>query len=152
MTNEAQSAGEIVNRRLFGWPRSRVWQAFADPVALAAWWGPTGFTNTFQEFDFRPGGRWKFTMHGPDGTDYPMEQQFADIVAPDRLVVRHLQLGHAFTLTITLADEAAQTRLVWRMRFDDPAEADRVRTFVQVANEQNLDRLAALLSQTGSET
>ena len=29
--------------------------------------GPKGFTNTFQEFDLRPGGRWPFVVHGPNG-------------------------------------------------------------------------------------
>lgn len=126
--------------------RERVWATFANPQALAAWWGPAGFTNTFQEFDFRPGGVWRFTMHGPDGAAYTMDHRFIEIVAPERLVVRHLQPGHDFTLTVTLADRAGSTEIIWHMFFDDPAEAARVRPFVVPANEQNLDRLAAHLS------
>lgn len=150
MPAEIPVAGEIVNLRLLPWPREQVWAAFRDPVALAAWWGPAGFTNTFHEFDFRPGGVWKFTMHGPDGTPYAMDHRFADIVAPERLVVHHRQQGHGFGLTISLVPEGAQTRLTWRMRFDDPAEGGRVRDFVTSANEQNLDRLAAQLARPGS--
>ena len=45
--------------------------AFSDPVRLARWWGPAGFTNTFTICEFKPGGQWSFTMHGPDGTNYP---------------------------------------------------------------------------------
>lgn len=136
----------IVTQRLIAAPRERVWTALSDPGALAGWWGPAGFTNTFHEFDFRPGGVWRFTLHGPDGTAYAMDHRFAEIVTGERLVVRHLQPGHDFTLTITLAAEGAQTRLGWRMLFDDPAEAERVRAFVIPANEQNLDRLEAALS------
>jgi uncharacterized protein YndB with AHSA1/START domain len=123
-----------------------VWTAFSDPVALATWWGPNGFTNTFQECDFRPGGTWKFTMHGPDGAAYPMDHTFNDVVRPERVVVRHQQPGHDFTLTITLQARGSGTELRWRQRFDDPAEGERLRAFLTSANEQNLDHLVACLS------
>ena len=48
-----------------------IFAAFSDPVRLARWWGPAGFTNTFTICEFKPGGQWSFTMHGPDGTNYP---------------------------------------------------------------------------------
>lgn len=31
-----------------------IWDAFRDPGRLARWWGPAGFTNEFESFDFRP--------------------------------------------------------------------------------------------------
>jgi len=135
-----------VNTRFLAMSRERVWATFANPQALAAWWGPNGFTNTFHAFDFRPGGVWKFTMHGPDGAAYAMDHRFVEIVAPERIVIRHLQPAHDFTLTITLAKHDGHTALGWRMVFDDPAEAERVSAFVVPANEQNLDRLEAHLS------
>lgn len=143
---EAHIAGEIVNTRLLPWPRELVWRALADPRALATWWGPDGFTNTFREFDFRPGGAWKFTMHGPDGAAYAMDHVFTEVVEHERVVVRHRQPGHDFTLTITLRPHSPGTELHWRQRFDDPAEGERLRSFLGPANEQNLDRLAACLS------
>lgn len=146
MPADPQTTREIATTRLLPWPRERVWAAFSEAAALAGWWGPAGFTNTFHEFDFRPGGAWKFTMHGPDGAAYAMDHRFSEIVAPERIVVRHLQPGHDFTLTVILADRAGRTELGWRMVFDDPAEAARIRPFVVPANEQNLDRLAAHLS------
>ncbi len=139
-------AHAIVTSRVLPAARARVWAAFSDPVALAGWWGPAGFTNTFHEFDFRPGGVWRFTMHGPDGAAYAMDHRFTEILALERIVVRHLQPGHDFTLTVTLADYAGTTGITWHMLFDDPSEAVRVRPFVVPANEQNLDRLAAHLS------
>lgn len=143
-------AHAIVTSRVLAAARDRVWAAFRDPAVLAGWWGPAGFTNTFQEFDFRPGGVWRFTMRGPHGAAYAMDHRFTEIVAPERIVVRHLQPGHDFTLTVTLADLAGATAITWRLLFDDPAEADRVRTFVVPANEQNLDRLQAYLDKTVS--
>lgn len=136
----------IESNRLIAATRERVWAAFSDPVALAQWWGPAGFRNVFHEFEFRAGGAWRFTMHGPEGAAYAMDHRFEEIVAPARLVVRHLQPGHDFTLTMTFAAQSDHTAVSWHMRFDDPAEAARVRPFVVPANEQNFDRLAAHLS------
>jgi uncharacterized protein YndB with AHSA1/START domain len=147
MPAESQAPGEIVNTRALPWTCAQVWGAFSDPTALATWWGPDGFTNTFHEFDFRAGGAWKFTMHAPDGASYPMDHVFLEVVAPERLVIRHRQAGHDFTLTITLRASGAGTDLRWRQRFDDPAEGERLRSFLGPANEQNLDRLAALLAR-----
>ena len=67
---EALSDREIVTTRVFNAARELVFKAWTDPDHLVHWWGPKGFTNTFQEFDLRPGGIWRFVMHGPDGVDY----------------------------------------------------------------------------------
>ncbi|MBX7106015.1 MAG: SRPBCC family protein [Gemmataceae bacterium] len=136
---------EIVSSRLLAAPREAVFAAFADPEVLARWWGPIGFTNTLHEFEFRPGGPWKFTMHGPDGTDYYNESRFDEIAAPERLVLTHLRPMHRFLMTMTFDAESGGTRITWRMRFDSAEEVARIREFVVPANEQNFDRLAAAL-------
>jgi len=137
---------EIVCARVMTASREAVFAAFRDPARLAVWWGPEGSTNTFHKFDFRPGGAWKFTMRGPDGATYTMDQQFAEIVPPERIVLRHFQAGHDFTLTMTLAAQGSRTEVTWRMRFAVPAETEKLRPFLLTANGQNLDRLAAHLS------
>jgi uncharacterized protein YndB with AHSA1/START domain len=138
---------EIVSSRRFDAPRAAVYAAFTDPAVLARWWGPQGFTSTFELFELRPGGAWRFTMHAPDGSAYPMEKEFVEVVPLERIVVRHLNPpSHRFLQTILFADEAGGTRITWRMRFELPEEAERVRAVVVEANEQNLDRLAAQLS------
>lgn len=139
------AAGEIVNVREFAVARAAVFAAFADPAALARWWGPKGFTNEFHVFEFRPGGTWRFTMRAPDGASYAMDHRFLEIVPGQRIVVRHLQAGHEFSLTLELTERAGRTTLTWRQRFDDAAEGERLRGFLTGANEENLDRLAAVL-------
>lgn len=141
-------AGAIITARTLAVPREAVFAACRDPRRLAQWWGPQGFTNEFHAFEFEPGGVWRFTMRAPDGATYAMDHRFAEISEPERLVIRHLQPGHDFTLTITFAAQGAGTLLIWHMRFDDPDEAARVRAFVEPANEQNIDRLAAHLTAT----
>ena len=60
--NAAVSTGRVLSAS----PR-KVFAAFEQPDQLARWWGPEGFTNTFERFEFEPGGRWVFVMHGPNG-------------------------------------------------------------------------------------
>ena len=135
-----------MSTRVFDAPRERVFRAFSDPRQLARWWGPKDFTNTFHEFDLRPGGAWRFVMHGPDGADYRNATDFIEVVRPERIVFLHLRPMHRFQMTMTFAEEAGQTRLTWRMLFESAAELDKVRQFVPVANEQNFDRLQAELA------
>ncbi len=84
---------DIVNRRVLPASRGKVFTAFRDPVRLAQWWGPVGFTNEFHEFDFRPGGAWRFTMRGPDGASYALDKRFEKIAPPERIVLRRAHAG-----------------------------------------------------------
>lgn len=147
MTNSnAITKGEIVSARRIDFPRELVWIAWTDPVHLAKWWGPKEFTNTFHQFELKPGGVWEFTMHGPDGTDYPNQSRFVEITPPERLVFDHLS-GHKFRVTTTFETIDQRTNVTFRMRFEDPDECERIRPFVTEANEQNFDRLEAELSK-----
>jgi uncharacterized protein YndB with AHSA1/START domain len=149
MTPTPAADGICATSRLLPFPRSKVFEAFADATCLATWWGPEGFRNTFDVFEFRPQGQWKFVMHGPDGTDYPNESIFLD-VSPARVVIRHVSAPH-FTLTVTLADQAEATMLHWRQAFDDPKVAAAVWHIIEPANEQNLNRLHNALSAKSAQ-
>jgi uncharacterized protein YndB with AHSA1/START domain len=142
-SNESTADRECVHSRLIDAPRERVFRAFAEPHHLARWWGPNGFSSTFEVFEFQPGGIWRFVMHGPDGTNYPNESVFREIIVPERVVFEHLSEGHHFFMTITLAAHGDQTLVGWRQVFDTAAHKQRIAAFVEQANEQNLDRLAA---------
>lgn len=73
---------EIVISRLIHAPRELVFKVWTDPKHVAHWWGPNGFTNTIHEMDVRPGGVWRFIMHGPDGVDYPNKIVYKEVVKP----------------------------------------------------------------------
>lgn len=137
---------DIVSTRLIDASREQLFEAVRDPAQLALWWGPDGFTNTFDEFDFRPGGAWRFTMHAPDGADYPNESEFVEIDPFTRIVFDHLRPMHWFRMTMSFVPENGKTRLTWQMRFESRAESDKFREFIVIANEQNLDRLDAHLA------
>ena len=143
---------EIVNSRLLAAPRELVFEAFSNPKHLVHWWGPKGFTNTFREFDLRPGGAWRFVMHGPDGTNYPIEQVFLEVVRPERIVLQHLEQMHRFQMTMTFEERSGKTMLVWRMLFESAAGNTKLKDFILEANEQNFDRLEAHLGKMAGQT
>jgi len=118
----------------------QVFAAISHPERLARWWGPAGFTNTFNVCEFKQGGRWSFIMHGPHG-NYPNESVFAEIESPRKVVVQHVAEPR-FRLTITLAPSAAGTVVSWSQAFESSEVASRMEPIVVPANEQNLDRLA----------
>ena len=143
---ETPTDREIVTTRVFDWPREHVFEAWTDPDHLARWWGPKGFSSTFQEFDMRPGGVWRFIMHGPNGADYQNKSVFVEIVKPERIVFEHVSRP-AFQVTATFTELAGKTRLTFRMLFETAAECDKVKGFAVDANEQNFDRLEAQLAR-----
>ncbi len=120
----------IIGIRDFDAPRELVFAAFTDPKHLAQWWGPNGFTTTTSSFEFRPGGVWRFVMHGPDGRDYQNRVTFDEIVPPERLVYRHGGGDDVepvqFRQTILFAELGGRTRITWRGDFPSAAERDRV--------------------------
>jgi len=79
----------IMMEREFDAPPALLFRAYSDPDAMKAWYGPNGFTITVLAMDFRVGGLFRFTMHGPDGTDYPNRMMYREIVPNERLVYRH---------------------------------------------------------------
>lgn len=119
-----------------------VFAVISDPDRLSRWWGPAGFTNTFNVCEFKTGGRWTLVMHGPNGANYPNENIFAEIEAPRRVVVQHISEPR-FRLTIGLAASATGTLVTWDQAFENSEFAKRVEAIVVPANEQNLDRLSA---------
>ena len=119
-----------------------IFAAFSDPGRLARWWGPAGFTNTFDVCDFKTGGTWSFTMHGPDGQNYPNASVFAEIHPPERIVIQHT-CEPFFTLTITRTPPAAGSLLTWVQDFENAEFARRMEHILRPSNEQNLDRLTA---------
>ena len=118
---------EVVFSRRITAPLGLVWDIWSDVRHLHEWFGPAGFTTTTQEFAFVPGGVWRFTMHGPDGTDYPTRIVFRTIEPKTRIVYANSwDLPGApldFTVVVTFAaeGEGQATRLMLHMTFADDA-------------------------------
>lgn len=132
---------EIISTRIFNVPRELLFRAWAEPNHLKNWWGPAGFTNTFHEFDFRVGGRWRFTMHGPEKGNYQNECEFIKIEEPSLIAwKRHSQ--PLFRVVAVFEEVTAdKTKLVFKMLFHTVEECKKLRPYVVDKNEENFDKL-----------
>lgn len=134
---------EVVTVRTFEVSQALAFEAWTNPVHLKNWWGPNGFTNTFHVFDLKPGGKWSFIMHGPDGKDYPNESTFILIDSPSRLVFNH-DSNPKFQVEATFdVVKPTTTKVTFRMKFNTVEECNKLRAFVTDKNEENFDRLGA---------
>jgi uncharacterized protein YndB with AHSA1/START domain len=144
-----QSDHTITITRLFAAPVARVFSCFGDAADISRWWGPNGFTTTTYEKDFRVGGHWHYTMHGPDGTDYPNFVRYTDIVPNRRIAYDHGAQPNEpemFKADIRFEEEAGKTRVTLQLTIADPAQRDKMIAFGAVEGGwQTLSRLAAYL-------
>lgn len=146
---------EIVITRLLNAPREVVWEAWTDPKQVVQWWGPRGFTTTIHEMDVRPGGVWRHTMHGPDGTDYPNKSVFKEVVKPGRIVFSHGggkkgASGVSFEATWTFEAKGNKTLVTMRSVFPSAEARDYVvKEYGAIeGGKQTLDRLEEQLEKT----
>ena len=72
--------------RVLNAPRQLVFRIWTQPAHLVRWWGPNDFTLPACEVDFRVGGKYKFCMRAPDGSDHWVWGRYQEIVEPERLV------------------------------------------------------------------
>lgn len=154
VTPSAASHREIVHTRLIDAPREQVFAAFTEPARVARWWGANGWTTTTDVMDVRPGGVWRFIMHGPDGTDAPNRIVYSEVVTPERLAYAHGEDSDdtpaMFHVTVTFDAEGAKTCLTMMSVFATREERDKsVDSGAVEGGQQMLDRLEQFLARAG---
>ena len=151
------AARELVITRVIDAPRELVYEAWTDPKHLAQWWGPNGFSTTTHSFDFRPGGIWRFVMHGPDGRDYQNRITWDEIARPERLTYHHGGDEDVepvqFRTVVTFEAVGGKTRLTLRAVFPSAEERNRVvRDYgAEQGAQQTVGRLAEYVTQMGAK-
>jgi uncharacterized protein YndB with AHSA1/START domain len=142
---------QIITTRLLSASRELVWKVLTSPEHIKHFWGPDGFTNTIAQMDVKPGGQWLFTMHGPDGKDWPNRIIYRDVKAPVYLSWHHdggedNPDGHRFFGELELFEEGSKTRIELRMTESSIAARDAVAQYAVAGGIQNLERLAAYVA------
>ena len=137
-------------------PRSEVYRALLDPVAVVHWKVPPGMTSEVHEWDAREGGRLRVSLtYSGDGVGKTREHtdtysgHFAELV-PDQKVVEVDEfetddpaLSGPMTITVTLADAADGGTELVAVHEGLPSgvrEEDN-----ELGWTESLDRLAALV-------
>lgn len=144
-----ETSADIHLTRLYDAPLSAVWAAWTDPSQVGQWWGPRGFSLTTHRRDFRPGGQWVYTMHGPDGVDYFNTTTYLEIQEKKKMVYDHGANENQpplFRVTALFSEEQGKTRLDLTMTLPSPERAAEIRTFIRKAGgDATWDRLAEYL-------
>ncbi len=147
-------SNEIHISRVYDAPVAAVWDAWTDPKQVAQWWGPRGFTLTTHSKDLRPGGHWAYTMHGPDGVDYPNRTLYFEVEEHAKLVYDHGASDDRppmFRVTVTFAEVDGQTHMEMTMSLPTPEAAEEARKFIKKAGGNSTwDRLAEYLEKGSS--
>ncbi|WP_024874503.1 SRPBCC family protein [Saccharomonospora piscinae] len=147
----ARGDREVVIARVIDAPRELVFEAFTDVRHLSRWWGPEGFTTTTRAFEFRVGGEWSFTMHGPDGVDYPEWITWTELTRPERIAMLHGEFRgdpNAFESVLSFTLDGAATRVEMRTLFPTRAQRDEAieKYHAVEAGRQTLDGLASYVA------
>ena len=128
--------GEATDRKLtvtrvIDAPRRLVFKAWTDPSHVARWWGPQGFITTYCDMDIRQGGRFRFCMRSPAGTEHRKCGVYREIVEPERIVFTFAwedaagELGHELLTTVTFAEYGTKTKLTLKQEvFETVAGCD----------------------------
>jgi uncharacterized protein YndB with AHSA1/START domain len=154
MSSTQTARKELRLSRTFDAPRAVVFQAWTDPQQVARWWGPAGWSNPVCEIDARPGGRIHIVMRGPEPWgDSPMDGQFRELVAPERLVFTTTAIPDVNgnpqleTLnTVTFAEHDGKTTIsVHIVVLRSTPEAAPALAGMEEGWKQQLERLAAAL-------
>ena len=149
-----KKANEIQLTRVYDAPVQAVWDAWTDPTQAAHWWGPRGFTITTHSKDLRPGGHWKYTMHGPDGTDWPNTTKYLEVEKHAKLVYDHGGGDNTpplFRVTVLFSDLKGKTKMDMTMAMSTPEKAEEIRERVKKhGGNSTWDRLAEYLEKESS--
>ncbi len=147
-------SNELTITRVYDAPVAAVWDAWTDPEQVAKWWGPRGFTLTTHSKDLRPGGTWVYTMHGPDGTDYPNKHVYHEVEECAKLVYDHGgndDRPAMFHVTVQFNEVDGQTQMDMTMAWPTPEAAAEARKFIKRAGgDSTWDRLAEYLEKESS--
>lgn len=144
-------SNEIKITRIYDAPLRAVWDAWTDVQQVANWWGPRGFTITTHSKDLRPGGHWSYTMHGPDGVDYPNKTEYFEVEKYSRLVYDHggnEDRPPMFRVTVLFFENSGQTKMEMTMALATPEAAEETKKFIKKAGgNATWDRLAEFLEK-----
>lgn len=147
-------SSELKITRIYEAPVKTVWNAFTEPAQVAQWWGPRGFTLTTHSKDLKNGGHWHYTMHGPDGTDYPNKTVYHEVEPYRRLLYDHGANDNQpplFRVDVIFTELSKnRTQMDMRMILATPEIAEQTKQFIKKAGGNSTwDRLAEYLETSG---
>lgn len=149
-----EKPNEIRVVRVYNAPVQLVWDAWTKLEHVEKWWGPRGFTLTTHSKELRVGGSWRYTMHGPDGTDYPNITVYHEVEPLRKLVYDHGATETTpplFRVTVTFTEVDGKTTMDMVSSLPTPEAAVHVaRAIKQHSGHSTWDRLAEYVDESAT--
>ena len=126
-TAESSDDRGFLITRVFEAPARLLFEAHSKPEHVQQWFGPKGFSLPLCEMDFRVGGRFRFGMRAPDGSDLrPFGGEYLEIVPNERIVYTNGWDGdEKMVVTITFAERNGRTTLTVHTLFASVAQKNQ---------------------------
>lgn len=154
MTTTPAKSNELKVIRFYSASVPAVWDAWSDPDQAKHWWGPRGFTLTTHSKDLRVGGRWHYTMHGPDGADYVNKTKYLEVEKHRKMVYDHGgndERRPLFRVTVLFKALDGGTLMDMTMTLPTAEDAQQTKKFIRKAGgDGTWDRLAEYLAKRSS--
>jgi uncharacterized protein YndB with AHSA1/START domain len=116
-------------KRRFNAPPEKVFAAWTDPEKVKRWMGPAAVEVLSAENDARNGGRYRWLMQSPDGTQHDVSGVYREVVPNEKLVFTWAWKStpeRESLITITFKRDGAGTMMTFlHEQFFDEEARDR---------------------------
>ncbi|ULQ55908.1 SRPBCC domain-containing protein [Flavihumibacter rivuli] len=130
-----KSDNTINVKREFAAELALVWAAWTQPELLDLWWAPKPYHTRTKSMDFRPGGRWHYSMIGPNKEVHWCMAEYHSV-----------EPGRGFTGLDAFCDEAgninaAFPRSLWTIQFIDQGDSTLVEIKIKYQQLADLEKI-----------
>ena len=148
---ELKSDREVIITRAFAAPARLVWEAMSKPEYVSRWYGLKILDCAVCEIDHRVGGKWRFVLRAPDGSEHAFSGEYIEIIAPKRVVYTEnyepLGPGHEIVVTATFEESDGHTLLTSYLLYKSQSDRDgHLQSGMETGVNESHDRLAELLT------
>lgn len=132
---------------------AQLFRVSTDPALVAQWLGPRGVKMDVEEYDVRPGGKYRYLHHDAEGGVYAFRGVF-HTVEPEHLVIQTFEWegapGQVSLEQATYSEIEGGVRLHTRSVFPSIETRDAaIEHGMEYGIRESMDRLADLVAKEG---
>jgi uncharacterized protein YndB with AHSA1/START domain len=149
---EIVSDTEVLIARTFEAPRALIFEAITKPEHVRNWYGCETMTMVVCDIDLRVGGKWRYVLRMPDGSEHGFHGEYREIEVPARLVSTEsyepIGPGHEMLATVTLEEKNGRTLFQNRLKYQSKADRDgHLGAGMEAGMQESFDRLERLVAR-----
>ena len=143
---------ELIITREFAAPATVLYEALTKPEHVREWYGPRVMKLLVCDIDLRVGGRWRYVVQGPDGSQHGFSGEYKELVPAQRIVSTEGYEGMPGTdylATVTLTEQGGKTMLTNHLVYQMKEHRDgHVASGMEGGMNETYDRLDEVVAQS----